>query len=209
MPSHMTAPCLDIERAFWANGVDVVAGIDEVGRGSWAGPVVAAAVVLPAGAEISPDLLDVRDSKRVSPRDRDRLLGYIVRSSLAVGLGWSSHHVIDRLGVAQANRLAMMRAVANLALPPHVLLIDAVRIPDLPLPQVCMPRGETWSLSIAAASIVAKVVRDRWMTRSASRFPAYGFERNKGYGTRQHREALLRHGACPLHRRTFRPITEL
>lgn len=187
----------------------MVAGIDEVGRGSWAGPVVAAAVILPLDSPLPGEFDTVRDSKCLTCRDRERLLAPILRSSVAVGLGWSSHHVIDQVGIAEANRRAMRRAIANLAVAPELLLIDAVRLPNVPLPQVCMPRGETWSLSIAAASIVAKVIRDRWMVHHAARFPPYRFERNKGYGTRDHRAALLEYGVCAVHRRSFRPIADL
>ncbi len=197
---------MSLERGFCACGRRTVAGVDEVGRGSWAGPVVAAAVVLSSGAE---RLEGIRDSKTLTAPERERLFGHILASSRGVGIGWSSHHVIDRLGIAEANRAAMRRAVLNLPLAPDALLIDAVRLRDVPLPQVCLPKGESLSLSIAAASIVAKVVRDHWMVRCDLRYPVYGFARHKGYGTYAHRHALLLHGPCLLHRRSFRPISDL
>lgn len=196
-----------MEQALGVCGRRSVAGIDEVGRGSWAGPVVAAAVILPGS--LPAQLAGVRDSKCVSRWVRERLFDDILDVSLAVGIGWSSHHVIDRVGIATANRMAMMRAAANLPIDADALLIDAVHLPGLVLPQICMPKGEAHSLSIAAASIVAKVVRDRWMIRCAWRFPEYGFESNKGYGTRHHRDAVLRYGPCPIHRRTFHPMAAL
>lgn len=198
-----------LEAALSACGRRSIAGIDEVGRGSWAGPVVAAAVILPSGGTTLAQLHGVRDSKHLSPRDRERLLQQILDVSVAIGIGWSSHHVIDRIGIAAANRNGMMRAVATLPVAADALLIDAVHLPGLALPQICMPKGEAYSLSVAAASIVAKVVRDRWMTRCAGLFPEYGFDSNKGYGTRYHREAVLRYGACPIHRRTFHPMAAL
>jgi ribonuclease HII len=168
--------------------------------------VVAAAIVLPRS--LPARLFEVRDSKRLSGPAREGLLDDILATALGIGIGWSSHHVIDRLGIAGANRIAMMRAIDNLAIAPDALLIDAVHLPCVGLPQICLPKGESYSLSIAAASVVAKVVRDRWMIKAARRFPAYGFERNKGYGTAEHRDVLLRHGPCALHRRSFRPVAD-
>lgn len=201
-----SSPSLQLEQALSACGRRLVAGIDEVGRGSWVGPVVAAAVVLPG---VLPSALSrVRDSKSLAEGARERLFDEILDASVAIGIGWSSHHLIDRLGIAAANRAAMMRAVANLPVAPDALLIDAVHLPGMALPQICLPKGEAHSFSIAAASIVAKVVRDRWMVATARRFPGYSFERNKGYGTGGHREALLRLGPTGVHRRSFHPVSD-
>jgi ribonuclease HII len=178
-----------------------------VGRGSWAGPVVAAAVILPLDDPSRMQALTgVRDSKLLHAPQRQRLAVEIRRVCIAVGVGWSSHHAIDRLGIAAANRAAMLRALRRLPVQPDALLLDYVRLPESALPQLCLVDGDALCLSIAAASIVAKVVRDRWMARSDARFPGYGFAEHKGYGTRSHREALERRGPCGLHRRTFRPI---
>lgn len=201
------SPSLRLEHALGSCGRRSVAGIDEAGRGSWAGPVVAAAVVLPRSLPAT--LFAVRDSKCLSPDQRERLFEAILQAGLAVGIGWSSHHLIDRVGMAAANRAAMMRAIANLADAPDALLIDAVHLPALAVPQICMPKGEAHSVSIAAASIVAKVVRDRWMVSAAKHFPGYAFERNKGYGTREHRESLRQLGPCDVHRRSFHPVVDL
>lgn len=190
----------------FAEGHTAVAGVDEVGRGSWAGPVVAAAVVLPSDVEILRLLAGLRDSKQLAPPLRLELAGRVCQCALSVGLGWASHHAIDRDGIAAANRRAMVRAVANLKTAPTALLIDHFRLPESPLPQVCITRGDSLSLSIAAASVVAKVLRDRWMSGCDPRFPGYGFARHKGYGTPEHRRALQELGPCPLHRRSFAPV---
>jgi ribonuclease HII len=198
-------PNLEYESGLQHQGLRHVAGVDEVGRGSWAGPIVAAAVILPARSDDS-RLDGVRDSKALTARRRAELFDGIIDAAMAVGIGWASHHVIDARGIAAANRGAMLRAIRNLPVQPDALLVDHVRLPSFPGPQIALPRGDATCLSIAAASIVAKVVRDRWMERWSSRFPPYGFAENKGYGTRAHVEALERHGPCPLHRRSFAPV---
>lgn len=202
-------PTLDLERILYFEGYLQVAGVDEVGRGSWAGPVVAAAVILPDDPSIGDVLKDVRDSKQVPEPERERLADLIVRSAQAVGVGWCSHHVIDRDGLGPANRRAMARAVASLPVQPDAILLDHFQLRECDLPQLAVPHGDARSLSIASASIIAKVFRDRWMTRCHHRFPDYGFASNKGYGTREHREALALRGPCSLHRRSFAPIAEL
>jgi ribonuclease HII len=202
-------PTLQFEQGLRADGHRLIAGVDEVGRGSWAGPVVAAAVILPECPDLSDILAGVRDSKQVPEPARGPLAELILGTALAVGVGWSSHHVIDRDGLGPANRRALLRAVLALPVEPDALILDHFRLPECDLPQLAMPRGDCCSLSIAAASIVAKVFRDRWMVRCHRRFPHYGFASNKGYGTRAHREALAQHGPCSLHRRSFAPIAEL
>jgi ribonuclease HII len=200
-------PSLDHERAARRAGHVLVAGVDEVGRGSWAGPVVAAAVILPLGQRrLTITLEAVHDSKQLSPEQRILAYDSIFAAGALVSLGWASHHVIDRDGLAFANRRAMCRAIAGLPAVPSMVLIDHFALPECDLPQVCITRGDAESLSIAAASVVAKVVRDNWMCRFDRRYPGYGFSQHKGYGTANHRAALATLGISPLHRRSFGPI---
>ena len=181
-----------------------VAGLDEAGRGAWAGPVVAAAVILPCGDDVCAALAGVRDSKQLSSVVRQRLVTRILDVALAVGVGRGEQQEIDALGIVPATRLAMQRALAALSVSPEALVIDALRLPGVNLPQDAFPYADARSLSVAAASIIAKVARDRWMVDVAEiDFPGYGFAQHKGYGTQQHREALVRLVSCPLHRLTF------
>jgi ribonuclease HII len=177
-----------------------VAGIDEAGRGPLAGPVVAAAVVL--GMARIPG---IRDSKTLTALARERLYALIVDQAEAWSVALADAGEIDRINIYQATRLAMTRAVAGLQTPPASLLIDAMAI-DWPLPQQALIHGESHSVSIAAASIIAKVTRDRIMQAAHLEFPQYGFDRHKGYGTAAHLAALREHGPCPLHRRSFAPL---
>jgi ribonuclease HII len=203
-------PTIDAELCLLSQGYHLIAGVDEVGRGSWAGPVVAAAVILPLENRGCLDALDgLRDSKQLSPLQRAQLMERIRKVAVGVGVGWCSHHVVDRLGIGPANLRAMHRAASALPVTPDALLLDYFTLPACPLPQTPLTGGDASSLSIAAASVVAKVVRDRWMERYDSRFPVYGFARNKGYGTPYHQEALRLHGACPIHRRSYRPVAVL
>ncbi|MBC7315883.1 MAG: ribonuclease HII, partial [Chloroflexi bacterium] len=199
-------PNLAEERALWDLGYELVAGLDEAGRGAWAGPVVAAAVIFPQFPEIPPALADVRDSKLLNPRQRERCYEAICRLALAWGVGQSSVEEIDTYGIAPATRLAMMRAVAGLSFLPRFLLIDAMRLEMLNLPQRSLIKGDRQCLSIAAASILAKVTRDREMIALDAALPQYGFARHKGYGTPQHRAALRTWGPSPEHRRSFAPL---
>lgn len=199
-------PNPEYELSLVAEGYVTIAGVDEVGRGSWAGPVVAAAVALPPlTPRVRERLARLRDSKQLPPADRVRLFDEIRALGALIGLGWSSHHVIDRDGIAEANRRAMLRAIRALVTCPDVLLLDHVRLPNCPIPQIALPRGDARVLSIAAASVVAKVTRDRWMERCGVRFAGYGFEQHKGYGTADHRDALTSLGPSALHRRSFAP----
>lgn len=201
-------PTLVWERLLLDRGHRTIAGVDEVGRGSWAGPVVAAAVVLPLHEpSVLHALRHVRDSKQLTATERDRLAGEVRHVATAIGVGWASHRAVDDLGIAEANRLAMERAVVALGRQADALLIDYVRVPRLSVPQACIPRGDSESLSIAAASIIAKVFRDGWMLQLDPAFPQYGFARHKGYGTPEHRLALSEHGPCSVHRRSFRPVS--
>jgi ribonuclease HII len=149
------------------------------------------------------------DSKALTAADRERWYERVLVTADAVGIGWASHHVIDRLGIAAANRRALLRAAANCRIDPDILLLDYFSLPESPLPQFPVTHGDSLSLSIAAASVIAKVLRDRWMSRWDQRFPGYEFGRHKGYGTALHREALRRLGPCPLHRRSFEPVASV
>lgn len=204
-------PTLEEERSLAELGLVPAAGLDEVGRGCWAGPLVAAAVVLPVEDLLArPELLaGVDDSKRLGPRRREALAGRIYEVALGVGIGLVSPALVDALGIVRATGLAMRRALARLPLMPRFLLVDGQVAFNLPLPQRLLTRGDARSLSIAAASIVAKVYRDRLMEAWAERYPLYGFEQHKGYGTALHRQALERWGPCPLHRRSFFPVRAL
>lgn len=199
-----------METELWQAGYRLVAGADEAGRGAWAGPVVAAAVILPPDqVRLAPLLGSVDDSKLLAPRVRERLFAAIHVCALAVGVGSASAAEIDTLGIAPANRLALRRAVEGLALRPDFLLLDFLTLPDLPLPQRGVPHGDAISLTIAAASIIAKVTRDHWMAGQDDLYPDYGFARHKGYGTAMHQAALDQRGPCPLHRRSFAPVAKM
>jgi len=180
-----------------------LAGVDEAGRGPLAGPVVAGAAILAPDDRF--DWLD--DSKRVTPRRRDRLYEEITARAIAWGVGVGSVEEIEEINILQASRRAMARAVAALGAPPEVALVDAVTIP-MAVSQVALVKGDQRSASIAAASILAKVTRDRLMAEYAARFPGYGFDRHKGYPTRDHRDAVARLGPSPIHRKTFRGVRE-
>ena len=184
-----------------------MAGLDEAGRGAWAGPVCAAAVILPLDQPDLPNLLSgVRDSKQLSPARRETLLPLILEVVEAVGVGWATPTEVDEVGIVPATRQAMARAVDRLDGRVDALLVDYVRLPEINLPQRALPKADVHCLSVAAASIVAKVTRDRLMVALDGDFPGYGFARHKGYGTPQHREALARLGPSPIHRMSWRPI---
>lgn len=190
------------ERAAYAQGFTRLAGIDEAGRGPLAGPVVASAVILPRGLLIS----GLRDSKKLSPRMRDILMEEINRSALAIGIGIVDHKLIDEINILQATLLAAQKAVGSLQLAPDFLLLDALRLPSCHIPQQSIIRGDDSSLSISAASVVAKVTRDRLMLDYDREFPQYNFRSHKGYGTKAHLEAISAYGPCAIHRRTFRGV---
>jgi len=190
------------ESAAWRRGLTRVAGVDEAGRGPLAGPVVAAAVVLEPGARIA----GVDDSKRLPPEERRRLFDVIRARAVGVAVAVVDHVTIDRINILQATRLAMGQALAALDVEPELVLTDFVAVPDLRCPQRNLVDGDRRSASVAAASIIAKVTRDRIMEEADREFPVYGFGRHKGYATPEHREALERHGPCALHRRTFAGI---
>jgi len=207
MAAHRPIPSLVEESAALEAGYGIVAGMDEAGRGTWAGPVAAAAAILPLNhAEKIARLDGVRDSKALSPRAREVLEARIVEVAPGIGFGLASAEEIDRLGILPATRLAMQRAIWALPLHPEFLLIDAVKLPQVKIFQKSIVKGDALSLSIAAASIVAKVRRDRLMAELDDLYPGYGFARHKGYGTALHWQALQALGPCPIHRRTFAPV---
>ena len=186
-----------------------IAGIDEAGRGALAGPVVAAAVILPLDNKIEEKLHGVNDSKQLSAKIREALFLRITQYALAYAIAQQPATVIDEIGIMPANKLAMQTAVAQLSPTPEFLLIDGrIRLPQLNIPQQAIMRGDGQSLSIAAASILAKVTRDRVMIDLERHFPQYGFAQHKGYGTQQHRDALAKYGPCPQHRHSFAPIRQ-
>lgn len=198
-------PTEEFERAARLCGYRRIAGIDEAGRGPLAGPVVAAAVVLPTRSRLS----GVDDSKQLSEGQRDRLYILILEHAVGMGIGSADVGEIDRLNILEATRLAMRRAIDQLAPPPDYLLIDAVTLPGIRISARPIVKGDSLSLSIAAASIIAKVTRDRLMAKYHDMFPEYDFLSHKGYGTTGHLQRLARHGPCPIHRRTFMPVHEM
>jgi ribonuclease HII len=192
-------PTLELEKSLWREGVQVIAGVDEVGRGPLAGPVVAAAVVFDPYF-----ILDgVRDSKALSAKKRERLAELIRRTALAVGVGQVEPEEIDRINIRRAALKAMRLAVENLGLEPEMVLVDGRDVPDWPYPARAVVKGDQTVFTIAAASIVAKVFRDSIMEKYDPIFPAYHFASNKGYGTREHLEALRRFGPSEIHRKSF------
>ncbi len=206
-------PNLATERIFWNAGFTSVAGVDEVGRGALAGPLVAAAVMLPAGSaaachRLQTTLAAVRDSKQLLPARRRALMMPICGVATAVAVGIVEANELDEIGVAAANRLAMERAVLALPMLPEILLLDACVV-DLAMPQIGLIDGDARCLSIAAASIIAKVTRDRLMIEADGADPRYRFSQHKGYASLEHRQALQRSGPGPLHRRSFSPIRQL
>lgn len=190
------------EAEAWTRGFRRVAGLDEVGCGPLAGPVVAAAVILPRGWSVQ----GVRDSKRLTEQQRERLYVEITRTAIAWSVGVVEAGVIDAVNIRQAARLAMAEAVTRLLPSSDYLLLDAMGLPGLKIEQRAIIKGDGLCLSIAAASIIAKVTRDRLMAEAHVRFPKYGFLAHKGYGTAEHLRQLRRYGPCELHRRTFQPV---
>ena len=181
-------------------GFDTIAGVDEAGRGPLAGPVVAAAVIFPSGYTNG----EIRDSKKLTPLKREILYKIIRSDAISVGLGAIEASAIDRINILQATLAAMKAAVLNLSPQPDYILIDGINNIDIPIHQETIIRGDSLSISVAAASIIAKVSRDQIMDRYHALYPQYNFLKNKGYGTREHREAVKEYGRCKIHRRSFR-----
>jgi ribonuclease HII len=214
MPRHKITnlpdkPHLEYEKQLWSEGFQVVAGLDEAGRGAWAGPVYAAAVVLPNDDRICNLLSGVRDSKRMTPRQRQRWEGCIKSASISWAIASASNQEIDEFGILEATCLAMQRAIDEIINPPSYLLVDYIQIRDCKCPQLSIPKGDCLSLSIAAASVLAKTGRDAFMVQMDKKYPGYGFSRHKGYGTAFHNGSLQRMGPCQIHRVTFRPIRQI
>jgi ribonuclease HII len=198
------SPDLSFEIALWESGVEKVAGVDEAGRGALAGPVAAAALILPANPEWCQILWGVRDSKQMTPAKRDYWAHRLKSVANGYGIGFASHQEIDTLGIVPATRLAVQRALDELLELPQHLLLDYLNLPDVLIPQTSLVKGDARSLAIAAASILAKTARDAWMRQVDHQFPDYGFAQHKGYGTLAHRRALAQFGPSPIHRRTFK-----
>jgi ribonuclease HII len=193
------------ERALRARGIFLVAGVDEAGRGPLAGPVVAAAVILPDDCAIE----GLNDSKKLTAKKREHFHAMLtVRADIHWGIGQADVAEIDRLNILRATHLAMARAVAALPRKPDHALVDGLPVRGLTVPHTALVAGDTLSLSIAAASIIAKVTRDRLMIALDAQYPQYGFARHKGYGVREHLEALRSHGPSPVHRRSFQPVAQ-
>lgn len=193
------------EKSARASGYRTIAGLDEAGRGPLAGPVVAAAVVLPPGLIIE----GLTDSKQVPEPERERLFDVIQAQAVCYGIGMADERTIDEVNILQATIIAMEQAVAALIPQPDYLLLDALTLPRVPLPQKPIIKGDCRSTSIAAASILAKVTRDRLMVQLHEKFPCYNFHKHKGYCTREHLALLRLHGPCDAHRRSFAPVTEM
>lgn len=192
------------EKKAASSGFLLIAGVDEAGRGPLAGPVVSAAVILPADFSVE----GVNDSKKLTAAKRDRLFDRIRAEAVSVAVGIADHEEIDRLNILQASLLSMKRAVQALETPPDYLLIDGIFTVSYPAAQEAIKKGDSLSMSIAAASIIAKVTRDRIMENYDREFPQYGFKKHKGYPTQKHREAIQQHGPSPIHRKSFSGVKE-
>jgi len=200
----------EFERALWAGGSRFIAGIDEAGRGPLAGPVVAAAVMLPSDwlrRGLPAELAGLNDSKQLTERQRDAFFSELtVRPDVRFAIAQIDAEVVDKINILQATHRAMNAALAQLQPPPEHVLVDGIRVPSLRGPQTPIVKGDARSYSIAAASVLAKVTRDRLMIEFDRRWPAYGFAEHKGYGTARHLAAIAEHGPCPIHRRSFAPL---
>lgn len=194
----------EFERQLRKQGFSILAGIDEVGRGPLAGPVVTSAVILPESFYLP----GLNDSKKIPESKRERFYEMIFKEALSIGVGVVHSEVIDEINIYQATKKAMVAAVNDLSGLPDHLLIDAMEL-DVPIPQLSLIKGDARSISISAASIIAKVTRDRMMKEYGEKYPEYGFEKHMGYGTSQHLEALRTHGLTPWHRRSFAPVKEI
>jgi ribonuclease HII len=203
-------PDMRLESELHKQGYRLIAGLDEAGRGAWAGPVAAGVIILPIDRlDLLSKLDGVRDSKMLSPKQREFWEVSLKEIALAWSVGMVSARKVDTVGLIAATRLAMQRAIDGLSLPPEFLLIDHLLLPENSLPQTALPHGDVSVLSISSASIIAKVARDRKMVEYDQQHPGYGFSRHKGYGTPQHQQALKELGPSPLHRKSFQPIAEL
>lgn len=201
------SPTLKLERKLWRSGLTFIAGIDEAGRGSLAGPVAVSALVLPAGkTRIKQALHGVRDSKEMTSARRFLWAERIKSIALTWAVSFANAAEIDALGIAPATRLAASRALDALSCHPQHLLIDYIHLPEIPIPQTALIKGDARVLSIACASVLAKTTRDALMVSFDEKYPQYGFAAHKGYGTKRHRQAIEQYGACLIHRRSFAPL---
>ena len=195
---------LAYEKECYAREIELIAGVDEVGRGPLAGPVVAAAVILPKGCKIS----GLNDSKKIPKSKHKEIYEAVLQNAVAIGIGIKDNQVIDQVNIYEATKLAMMEAIGQLEPQPQHLLIDAMKL-DFPIPQTSIIKGDANSLSIAAASIVAKVTRDQMMEKFDREYPGYDFAKNAGYGTANHLAGLDQLGVTPIHRRSFEPVKSM
>lgn len=199
------SPDLTFEKELWQQSLTLVAGIDEAGRGALCGPVAVGVVILPTkGNDLATQLAEVRDSKQMSPKLRSSNAPLIKSLAFSWAVGLAAAEEIDTLGIAQATRLAAVRGINALALPPQHVLIDYIRLPEVSLPQTSLVKGDQRSLSIACASVLAKTTRDGLMVAYDQEYPGYGLGQHKGYGTVRHRKAIKHLGPCPIHRRSFK-----
>ena len=196
-------PDLKFEEALWETGLIRLGGVDEAGRGAWAGPVSAGIVILPPEPTVIRTLHGVRDSKLMSSHQREKWATLIQQTCLASGVGFASTGEIDAIGILPATRLAVSRAIKNLSISPEHLITDYLKLPEISIPQTPLVKGDRRCLSVAAASVLAKTSRDALMQQLEIEYPAYGFGRHKGYGTRQHQDAICSHGLSVVHRRSF------
>lgn len=201
----MEVDLLQYEKDLYAQNIKLIAGVDEVGRGPLYGPVVTAAVILPENYKLE----GLTDSKKLSPKKRDKFYDIIMRDALAVGIGIRSNEIIDKINIYEATKEAMYEAVDNLKIKPEHILIDAMKLDNLNIPFTSIIKGDAKSESIAAASVIAKVTRDRMMIDDANLYPEYGFEHHKGYGTRMHIDAIKEYGILKGHRKSFEPIKSI
>ncbi len=206
---YMLYPNLEYEKKLRAKGVGLIAGVDEAGRGAWAGPIVAGAVILPENISIP----ELKDSKLLTAKKRDELYDIIIKKSLFYSVGIVDHDIIDKIGISEANLEAMNKAVAGLKKIPEFLLMDFLPKKEINiinnLPHCLIIKGDKKVFSIAAASVIAKVTRDRIMISYDKKFSKFGFASHKGYGTKKHREAIVANGICSIHRRSYKPISEM
>ena len=200
---HMSRPTTKFEKLYRERGYASIAGLDEAGKGAWAGPVVAGAVILPETV----DLPKLNDSKLLTAKMREKLYDLILEQAIAWGVGIQEADMVDEIGLSAAHRLAMRQAVEALQVKADFLLVDGLGIRQLGVESVCIIKGDQKVRCIAAASIIAKVTRDRMMVELHQQFPQYGFADHKGYGTEEHRLAIERYGICPLHRLSYRPVS--
>lgn len=195
---------LEYENELYEKGITLIAGVDEVGRGPLIGPVVAAAVILPKGFYHP----GIKDSKKLSEKKREELYKVITENALSIGVGTVSEEVIDEINIYEATKIAMKEAINNLSPSPEHVLIDAMKL-ELIMPSTSIIKGDALSESIAAASIIAKVIRDHLLMKMDEEYPMYDLKNNKGYGTKKHLEALEKYGACKYHRKSYSPVTKV